>query len=102
MPDFDVTKILVVVMFLAVLVGIQIALKSSKFFKSNLSKPVYWPLKVANTLALSKFVSATVVECADQSFLVVAGRNGSPTIMELPSKNQSVIPSELKVEIEGL
>jgi len=37
MPDFDVTKILVVVVFLAVLVGIQIALKSSKFFKSNLS-----------------------------------------------------------------
>ena len=102
MPDFDVTKILVVVMFLAVLIGIQIALKSSKFFKSNLGKPVYWPLKVANTLALSKFVSATVVECADQSFLVVAGRNGSPTIIELPSKNQSAIPSKFKVELEDL
>ena len=102
MPDFDVTKILVVLAFLAVLVGIQIILKRSKFFKSNLGKTVYWPLKVTNTLALSKFASATVVECADQSFLVVASRNGSPAIIELSIKKQSPIPLDPKVELEGL
>ena len=101
MPDFDVSKILVVLVFLVVLIGIQIILKRSKFFRSNLGKSVYWPLKVTNTLALSKFASATVVECAELSFLVVAGRrNGSPAIIELPSTSRSSISSETKVELE--
>jgi hypothetical protein len=100
MPDFDVNKILVVLVFLVVLIGIQIILKRSKFFRSNLGKSVYWPLKVTNTLALSKFASATVVECAELSFLVVAGRNGSPAIIELPSTSRSLISSETKVELE--
>ena len=97
MPDFDVSKILIVLVFLAVLITIQIVLKRSKYFKLGASKSMHLPLKVINTLALSKFSSATVIECAEQSFLVVSGRNGSPVIVELPKPNQS---STIKAELE--
>ena len=97
MPDFDVSKILIVLVFLAVLITIQIVLKRSKYFKLGARKSMHLPLKVINTLALSKFSSATVIECAEQSFLVVSGRNGSPVIVELPRPNQS---STIKVELE--
>jgi hypothetical protein len=58
---------------------------------------MHLPLKIINTLALSKFSSATVIECAEQSFLVVSGRDGSPVIVELPKPNQS---STIKAELE--
>ena len=90
MPDFDVSKILIVLVFLAVLIIIQIVLKRSKYFKLSASKSMQVPLKVINTLALSKFSSATVIECAEQSFLVVSARNGSPVIVELPKPNHSL------------
>ena len=98
MPDFEVSKILIVLVFLAVLITIQIVLKRSKYFKLNASKSMHVPLKVINTLALSKFSSATVMECAEQSFLVVSARNGSPVIVELPKPNQS---STIEAGLEG-
>ena len=97
MSDFDVSKILIVLVFLAVLITIQIVLKRSKYFKLSANKSKHLPLKVINTLALSKFSSATVIECAEQSFLVVFARNGSPVIVELPRPNQSLtINAELE------
>ena len=97
MPDFDVSKILIVLVFLAVLITIQIVLKRSKYFKLGASKAMHVPLKVINTVALSKFSSATGRECAEQSFLVCSGLMGSPVIFELPRPNQS---STIKAELE--
>ena len=99
MPNVDVNKILVVLVFLAVLVCIQIVLKRSSFVKSNLGKPVHWPLKVTNTLSLSKFSTVSVIECAEQSFLVVAGRSGSPAIIELKGAIQDTVSPNLSVEL---
>tara|TARA_B100000768_G_scaffold5188_1_gene6259 strand:+ start:222 stop:527 length:306 start_codon:yes stop_codon:yes gene_type:complete len=100
MLDFDFSKLVIVLVFLMVLVGLQLVLKRSKFVKANLGRPVFWQLKATNTLALSKFASATVIECAELSFLVVTGRNGSPSIMELPSRghnqNHNDIPADLE------
>ena len=101
MPNVDVNKILVVLVFLAVLVCIQIVLKRSSFVKSNLGKPVHWPLKVNNTLSLSKFSTVSVVECAEQSFLIVAGRSGSPAIIELKGSAQDATSPNFSVELNG-
>ncbi len=100
MPDFDVSKIILVLVFLGLLVSVQVILKRRKFFGVSVGKAISWPLKVSSTLPLSKFASATVIECAELSFLVVAGRNGSPAIIELPSTSRSSISSETKVELE--
>ena len=88
MVDFDVSKIILVLVFLGILVVAQVILKRRKLFGVVLGKSVSWPLKIASTLPLSKFASATVVECADISFLVVSGKNGNPTVLELPKKIQ--------------
>lgn len=86
MVDFDVSKIILVLVFLGILVCAQVILKRRKLFGVVLGKSVSWPLKVASTLPLSKFSSATVIECADISFLVVSGKSGSPTVVELPKQ----------------
>ena len=88
MVDFDVSKIILVLVFLGILVVAQVILKRRKLFGVVLGKSVSWPLKIASTLPLSKFASATVVECADLSFLVVSGKNGNSTVLELPKKIQ--------------
>ena len=100
MLDFDFSKLVIVLVFLMVLVGLQLVLKRSKFVKANLGRPVFWQLKATNTLALSKFASATVIECAELSFLVVTGRNGSPSIVELPRKSQDQIDNHIPVDLD--
>ncbi len=100
MLNFDFSKLVIVLVFLMILVGLQLVLKRSKFVKVNLGRPVFWQLKATNTLALSKFVSATVIECADLSFLVVTGRNGSPSIMELPRNSQDQTYNDIPADLE--
>ena len=100
MIDFDFSKLVIVLVFLIILVGLQLVLKRSKFVKTNLGKPIFWKLKVTNTLALSKFASATVIECSELSFLVVTGRNGTPSIMELPHRDQDQIYKNIPVDLD--
>ena len=100
MLSFDFSKLVIVLVFLMILVGLQLVLKRSKFVKANLSRPIFWQLKATNTLALSKFASATVIECAELSFLVVTGRNGSPSIMELPSRSHDQIYNDTPADLE--
>ena len=100
MPDFDFSKLVIVLVFLMILVGLQLLLKRSKFVKTNLGRSVFWQLKATNTLALSKFASATVIECAELSFLVVTGRNGSPSIVELPRKSQDQIYNDIPADLD--
>ena len=83
------------------LIILQLILKRSKFAKDNLSKTASSQLKVTNTLALSKFASATVIECAELSFLVVTGRNGNSSIVELTGKDQDSTHTGMRVELEG-
>ena len=99
MLDFDFSKLVIVLVFLIMLVGLQLVLKRSKFVKANLGKPVFWQLKVTNTLTLSKFASATVVECAELSFLVVTGRNGNPSILELPRKVKDPFHTDIRADL---
>jgi|TARA_B110000444_G_scaffold184377_1_gene173427 hypothetical protein len=101
MPDFDFSKLIIVLVFLMILVGLQLILKRSKFVRANLGKPVFGQLKVINTLALSKFASASVIECAELSFLVVTGRNGTPSIVQLPPENKEPIHSDIRAELGG-
>ena len=97
MVDFDVSKIILVLVFLGLLVCAQVILKRRKLFGVVLGKTVSWPLKVASTLPLSKFASATVVDCADISFLVVSGKNGTSTVIELPKKMEVPASDDMQV-----
>ena len=101
MVDFDVSKIILVLVFLGLLVCVQVILKRRKLFGVVLGKTVSWPLKVASTLPLSKFASATVVECADISFLVVSGKNGTSTVIELPKKMQVPVSDDMQVGLDS-
>ena len=101
MPDFDLTKIAVVLIFLSILVAIQVIVKRSKLFRVKLGKSNNSTVKIVNTVAVSKFSSATVIECAGSLFLVVSNRNGSPAITELPKIQQNTLTSELQPELVG-
>tara|TARA_B100000795_G_C22706112_1_gene401632 strand:+ start:579 stop:884 length:306 start_codon:yes stop_codon:yes gene_type:complete len=101
MVDFDVSKIILVLVFLGILVVAQVILKRRKLFGVVLGKSVSWPLKIASTLPLSKFASATVVECADLSFLVVSGKNGNSTVLELPKKIQLPASDDVQVGLDS-
>ena len=101
MVDFDVSKIILVLVFLGILVVAQVVLKRRKLFGVVIGKSVSWPLKIASTLPLSKFASATVVECADISFLVVSGKNGSSTVIELPNKIQLPASNDMQVGLDS-
>ena len=101
MVDFDVSKIILVLVFLGILVVAQVILKRRKLFGVVLGKSVSWPLKIDSTLALSKFASATVIECADLSFLVVSGKNGNSTVLELPKKIQLPASDDVQVGLDS-
>ena len=101
MIDFDVSKIILVLVFLGILVVAQVVLKRRKLFGVVLGKSVSWPLRIASTLPLSKFASATVVECADISFLVVSGKNGNSTVIELPKKIQLPASDDMQVGLDS-
>ena len=101
MPDFDLSKIAVVLIFLSILVAIQVIVKRSKLFQVKLGKSNNSTVKIDNTVAVSKFSSATVIECAGSLFLVVSNRNGSPAITELPKIQQNTLTSELQPELVG-
>ena len=101
MVDFDISKIILVLVFLGLLVCAQVILKRRKLFGVVLGKTVSWPLKIASTLPLSKFASATVVECADISFLVVSGKNGTSTVIELPKKMQVPASDDMQVGLDS-
>ena len=101
MPDFDLSKIAVVLIFLSILVAIQVVVKRSNFFRVKLDKSNNSAIKIVNTVAVSKFSSATVIECADSLFLVVSNRNGSPAIAELPKTQRNTITSKLQPELVG-
>ena len=101
MVDFDVSKIILVLVFLGILVVAQVVLKRRKLFGVVLGKSVSWPLKIASTLPLSKFASATVIECADLSFLVVSGKNGNSTVLELPKKIQLPASDDVQVGLDS-
>ena len=101
MLDFDVSKIAVVLLFLSILVAVQVIVKRSKLFRVKLGKSNNSTVKIVNTVAVSKFSSATVIECAGSLFLVVSNRNGSPAITELPKIQQNTLTSELQPELVG-
>ena len=84
MLDFDLSKIAVVLIFLSILVATQVMVKRSKLFRVKMDKSNNSAIKIVNTVAVSKFSSATVIECAGSLFLVVSNRNGAPAIAELP------------------
>ena len=60
MPDFDPSKIVIVLIFLAILVAVQVVIKRSKFLKFKIDKSNHSAIKVINTVVVSKFASATV------------------------------------------
>ena len=101
MPDFDLSKIAVVLIFLSILVATQVVVKRSKFFRVKLDKSNNSAIKIVNTVAVSKFSSATVIECAGSLFLVVSSRNGSPAIAELAKIQQNTLTSEFQPELVG-
>ena len=101
MLDFDLSKIAVVLLFLSILVAVQVIVKRSKLFRVKLGKSNNSTVKIVNTVAVSKFSSATVIECAGSLFLVVSNRNGSPAIAELPKIQQSTLTSEFQPELVG-
>ena len=101
MLDFDLSKIAVVLLFLSILVTIQVIVKRSKLFRAKLDKSNNSEIKIVNTTAVSKFSSATVIECAGSLFLVVSNRNGSPAIAELPKIQKNTLTSELQPELVG-
>ena len=101
MPDFDLSKIAVVLIFLSILVATQVVVKRSNFFRVKLDKSNNSAIKIVNTIAVSKFSSAAVIECAGSLFLVVSNRNGSPAIAELPKIQQNTLNSELQPELVG-
>ena len=89
MPDFDPSKIAIVLIFLVILVAIQVVVKRSKFSKFKSDKSNHSAIKVINTVAVSKLASATVLECSGSSFLVVLNRNGAPSVVELPKEQEN-------------
>jgi hypothetical protein len=101
MPDFDPSKIAIVLIFLVILVAIQVVVKRSKFSKFKFDKSNYPAIKVINTVVVSKFASATVLECAGSSFLVVSNRNGAPSIVELPKEQENKLFMKTDLELEG-
>ena len=101
MLDFDLSKIAVVLLFLSILVAVQVIVKRSKLFRVKLGKSNNSTVKIVNTVAVSKFSSATVIECAGSLFLVVSNRNGSPAITELSKIQQNTLTSELQPELVG-
>ena len=101
MPDFDPSKIVIVLIFLVILVAIQVVVKRSKFSKFKFDKSNYPAIKVINTVVVSKFASATVLECAGSSFLVVSNRNGAPSIVELPKEQENKLFMKTDLELEG-
>ena len=101
MPDFDPSKIAIVLMFLVILVAIQVVVKRSKFSKFKSGKLNYSAIKVINTVAVSKFASATVLECSGSSFLVVLNRNGAPSVVELPKEQENKLSTKTDLELEG-
>ena len=88
MLDFDLSKIAVVLIFLSILVATQVMVKRSKLFRVKMDKSNNSAIKIVNTVAVSKFSSATVIECAGSLFLVVSNKNGAPAIAELPKIKQ--------------
>ena len=101
MLDFDLSKIAGGLLFLSILVAVQVIVKRSKLFRVKLGKSNNSTVKIVNTVAVSKFSSATVIECAGSLFLVVSNRNGSPAIAELPKIQQNTLTSELQPELVG-
>ena len=101
MPEFDVSKIILVLVFLGLLVSVQVILKRRKIFGVAVGKTLTWPLKISSSFPLSKFASATVIDCADLSFLVVLGKTGSPAIIELPVKAPVSTSTEATAGLEG-
>ena len=101
MLDFDLSKIAVVLIFLSILVATQVMVKRSKLFRVKLDKSNNSAIKIVNTVVVSKFSSATVIECAGSLFLVVSNRNGAPAIAELPKIQQNTLTSELQPELVG-
>ena len=101
MPDFDPSKIVIVLIFLIILVAIQVVVKRSKFSKFKSDKSNYSAIKVINTVAVSKFASATVLECSGTSFLVVSNRNGAPSVVELPKERENKLFTKTDLELEG-
>lgn len=84
MPDFDYTKLIIVLSFLGVLFFAQFVVKRWNVFGTFSPKSPQGTIKLIGALELSKFASASVIECADAAFLVVTGKNGSSSILELP------------------
>jgi hypothetical protein len=101
MPDFDPSKIAIVLLFLAILVAVQIVIKRSKFLKFKIDKSNHSAIKVINTVVVSKFASATVLECSGTSFLVVSNRNGAPSVVELPKERENKLFTKTDLELEG-
>jgi hypothetical protein len=101
MPDFDPSKIAIVLIFLVILVAIQVVVKRSKFSKFKFDKSNYPAIKVINTVVVSKFASATVLECAGSSFLVVSNRNGAPSVVKLPKEQENKLFMKTDLELEG-
>jgi len=101
MPDFDPSKIAIVLLFLAILVAVQIVIKRSKFLKFKFDKSNHSAIKVINTVVVSKFASATVLECSGSSFLVVSNRNGAPSVVELPKERENKLFTKTDLELEG-
>ena len=57
--------------------------------KFKIDKSNHSAIKVINTVVVSKFASATVLECSGSSFLVVSNRNGAPSVVELPKEREN-------------
>ena len=101
MPDFDPSKIAIVLIFLVILVAIQVVVKRSKFSKFKFAKSNHSAIKVINTVTVSKFASATVLECSGSSFLLVSNRNGAPSVVELPKERENKLFKQTDLELEG-
>jgi tRNA U38,U39,U40 pseudouridine synthase TruA len=76
-------------------------IKRSKFLKFKFDKSNHSAIKVINTVVVSKFASATVLECSGSSFLVVSNRNGAPAVVELPKERENKLFTKTDLELEG-
>jgi hypothetical protein len=88
MPEFAYTKLIIVLSFLGILLLAQFVIKRWNIFGTILPERSKGAIKLTGGLELSKFASASVIECADVAFLVITGKNGSSSIVELPATGQ--------------
>ena len=91
MLDVDISKLLIILGFLAALILVQIIVKRTTIFSKLFTAPSPTSLKVINKVSVSNYSTASVLQYEDRSFLIVSGKNTQPTVVEVSSQSVSAV-----------